>query len=98
MAAGSSSREPARGGRGAGVDGRVLLLFAALAFALISVQVADAGERGGAEKASHGKKHSKSSKRQLRELRRMGDSQAAGLEALRGELAALRGQSGAPAT
>jgi len=74
------------------------LLFAALGFAFIGVQVADAGERGAAEKTSHGKKHSKSSKRQLRELRQMVRSQAAGLEALRGELSALRGQPGASAT
>jgi len=99
------SRGRASGGRGAGIDSRVLLLFAALAFALIGAQVADAGERPGAEKASHGKKHSKSSKRQLRELRRMVDSQAAAqraqdaeLQALRNQLAALQGQAGAPAS
>ena len=105
MAPARTTRERASGGRGAGIDSRVLLLSAALAFTLISVQVADAGERGGAEKASHGKKHSKSSKRQLRELRRMVDSQAAAqraqdaeLQALRIQLAALQGQPGSVAT
>ena len=68
-----------------------MLLIATIVFALLGVQVAVAGQGGGgAESASHGKKHAKSSKRQLRGLR-------AELNALRAEVTVLKGQSGAPA-
>jgi len=80
-----------------GIGSRSLLLLATIAFAFLGVQVAVAGQ-GGASKASHGKKHPKSSKRQLRALRAELQAQASELQALRGQVATLQGQSAAPAT
>lgn len=80
-----------------GIRRSALLLIALIAVVILGTQVAIAGQDGSAETATHGKRHSKSSKIQLRELRALLEAQGAQLQTLRTQLAVLQGQSGSPA-
>jgi hypothetical protein len=90
-----------------GIGSRTLLLLATIAFAFLGVQVAVAGQGGGAQSASHKGVHAKASKQQLRaqaqQLRAQAQqlrAQAQGLqrqiETLSAQLAGLQAQTAGP--